>query len=106
MSYNERLSHILAAFRIAPTAKLPVNGASPRFVNVPLRRDGFVHAVVWINPLPEQLPMNGRMWKRSTHRVMCQCPVCGRTLSAGRLHQHINTAACVRRAARDVKPVY
>lgn len=41
---------------------------------------------VWADPLPAAEP--GQR-KRSTHRVRCECPLCGKHLSAGRLHQHI-----------------
>lgn len=40
---------------------------------------------VWVNPLPPRGPGER---KRSTHRVRCLCPGCGRELSAGRLFQH------------------
>ena len=82
MSYNRPFLPILAAFGLTRTQKLPVDGAPRRYV------DGVAY---WINPLP----LGPVRHKRSTHRVMCECPVCGKTLSAGRLPQHKFTNACI-----------
>lgn len=38
---------------------------------------------IWVMPKQET---NAR--KSSKHRVMCECPGCGKTLSVGRLRQH------------------
>lgn len=84
MSYNRPMYAILEAFGLTPTSRLPVEGATARVVG---------GVKVWINPLP----LGPVRWKRSTHRLMCECPQCGATLSAGRLHQHRNTVACFRR---------
>jgi hypothetical protein len=40
---------------------------------------------VWAEALE---PAKPGQRKRSTHRVLCRCPNCGKTLSAGRLNQH------------------
>lgn len=56
---------------------------------------------VWVEPLLHRTAGPGvRLFKRSTHRVMCQCPKCGRVLSVGRLHQHFGTVACLRAAMK------
>jgi hypothetical protein len=39
---------------------------------------------VWVRPI-RRVP--GK--KSSAHRVMCECPKCGKVLSVGRLHQHV-----------------
>jgi hypothetical protein len=101
MSYNERLRDVLAVLGIKATAHLPREGALP--VHVPLRvwfpRAAWTIDVrVWIAPAfanGRRFP-SGRMWKSSRHRVMCECPSCGTELSAGRLHQHLDTFACRR----------
>ena len=90
MSYNSWMVPILAAFGLTDRSKLPVVGASRRVVN------GVTHWVsgsrrvvdgvtYWINALP----LGPVRHKRSTHRLMCECPHCGKTLSAGRLAQHL-----------------
>lgn len=98
MSYNERLTSILAAFGIQPTQHLPVNGAAPRVVDVPaFYGSPAVPGVrVWIAARATRVT---DVWrgKSSRHRVLCQCPKCGAVLSAGRLHQHVDTARCVAR---------
>ena len=44
---------------------------------------------VWVIPPPEPiLRADGRRVKVSTHRMLCECPRCMRTLSVGRLAQH------------------
>lgn len=50
------------------------------------------------------LPFVPRIWrgvrvKSSVHRVQVMCPNCGKWTPAGRLHQHIGTAACDRENA-------
>lgn len=40
---------------------------------------------MWVAPLSAK-PVDGS--RRAGHRVLCQCPTCGATLSAGRLVQH------------------
>lgn len=77
MGYNSQMTKFLAAFGLTGKSKLPVEGAAPRIVQ------GFK---MWINPL---VMPNPTRWKRSTHRLMAECPNCHRTLSAGRLHQHV-----------------
>ena len=90
MSYNQGMHAVLAAFGLTPTSKLPAEGRESHVV------DG---VKVWINPQgPAVIGRYGRAWKRSTHRVMCECPDCGAVMSFGRLHQHRHTAACARRS--------
>lgn len=101
MSYNERLTDILAAFGLTPTQHLPADGMPSRlvFVYIPSVYQGAVR--VWIDrQQPAAHGYDGRIWKRATHRVMAACPVCNRALSAGRLHQHIHTVACHRHAGQ------
>lgn len=54
---------------------LPKEGMPPRLIQ---------GIKVWVNPIKWPHPLR----KSSTHRVMAECPVCGKTMSAGRLHQH------------------
>lgn len=60
------------------TGKLPREGMPPREI---------CGIVVWVEPLPDRPP--NVTWKRSTHRVRCECPGCGVKLSVGRLRQHV-----------------
>ena len=76
------------------TAKLPREGMPVRMVELtghPLNGEP-LFAKVWVNPLPERdvgvRNQWGRLVKRSTHRVSCECPLCGKQMSAGRLFQH------------------
>lgn len=67
-------------------AKLPAEGMPPR------RIQGIM---VWVTPLmgprvPRRVGRWGRVLERksSRHRVLAQCPDCGKVLSVGRLGQH------------------
>lgn len=46
---------------------------------------------VWVEPTPgpKYDACWGRPRKSSAHRVMCECPDCGKHMSVGRLHQHV-----------------
>lgn len=89
MSYNQGfITDVLHAYQIKLTGKLPVDGAPATYV-----RFQKWNVRVWIDPLPPRTS-TGRQHKRSTHRVMCECPRCGAQLSAGRLEQHIGTSTC------------
>lgn len=48
---------------------------------------------VWVTPYVERIGVDrwsgkAKRIKSSAHRVMAECPNCGKHLSAGRLHQH------------------
>ena len=58
-----------------PKRHLPKEGLGPQMVG---------NVEVWVTPAG---PYKGH--KSSTHRVLCKCPKCGETMSAGRLHQHM-----------------
>ena len=70
---------------------LPPNGMAPRYIQ---------GVRVWVAPVRVNLGLNwrGRPRKSSQHRVMCECPGCGRVLSLGRLAQHVckNVAPAVK----------
>ena len=85
---NAHSHHILAMLGLPPRAKLPKEGMPPRQIQ------GFK---VWVAPLSPDYDAhatythNGRTYrygKRSTHRVLTECPCCRKVLSVGRLHQH------------------
>lgn len=65
-------------------AKLPILGMPARTIQ---------GVKVWVNSaLPKQVVDRWgkqHIVKSSTHRVMAECPHCGKVMSAGRLHQHI-----------------
>ncbi len=65
-------------------SKLPAQGMEPRVIQ---------GVKVWVEPAPDPVFINKwgrtRLLKRSTHRVMAECPDCGKHLSAGRMHQHV-----------------
>lgn len=62
-----------------PAEKWPDSGLAPFMV------DGIK---VWVNPANPKMDRAAGVPKSSTHRVMCECPGCGRVVSAGRLAQH------------------
>lgn len=62
---------------------LPVEGMLPQFI------DGFR---VWVAALPER-SAGARRRRRSTHRVLTECPNCRTQLSVGRLQQHVCPAS-------------
>lgn len=64
--------------------KLPREGVPPQIIQ---------GIKVWVEPAAAPVLVSKwggkpRPVKRSTHRVMAECPLCGVHLSAGRLHQH------------------
>lgn len=59
-----------------PKAKLPKEGLPLQHVA------GFD---IWVKPLNPATSAN------HAHRVYLKCPACGKTLSAGRIGQHVNT---------------
>lgn len=59
-----------------PCKKWPLEGMPPRIIQ---------GVKVWVKPIGPD-PKQG--WRRNTHRVMAQCPLCGFECSAGRLFQH------------------
>lgn len=72
--WNAHSHHIKAMFGLSHKAKWPQAGIEPRFL----------HGVkVWVNPL------NPNRKSAREHRVMCECPKCGKQMSLGRLHQHV-----------------
>lgn len=60
-------------------SKLPEEGIPPRMV------DGIK---VWVTPANPKKNLALGIRKSSVHRVLCECPGCGRVVSAGRLAQH------------------
>lgn len=80
MAYNNRVARMMAALGVK---RLPAEGLPEREV------DG---VKVWVAPLDPS--PTARRFKRSTHRLLCECPRCGKTMSFGRLAQHEGTAAC------------
>lgn len=84
---------IRALLGLAEGEGLPREGMGSTMIQGVIRhgaeRDITVPVKVWVTPLPERTPDEAkRQGKRSTHRVLCQCPVCGHVLSVGRLAQH------------------
>lgn len=63
--------------------KLPREGVPPQVIQ---------GIKVWVNPAGPRIMVDKwgkeRVLKSSTHRVMAECPLCGKHMSAGRLHQH------------------
>lgn len=56
--------------------RLPAAGLPPQLIQ---------GIKVWAEPLRGEKPVRG---KRHTHRLLAECPVCAKQMSAGRLHQH------------------
>lgn len=92
MSYNERMADVLNQLGLDVNRHLP-----PYTVPRTVRLEGR-DVRVWVAPTKIRWANNGRRFKSSQHRVMCECPACGHRFSAGRFHQHIGTAACFKRA--------
>lgn len=59
--------------------KWPAEGIAPMMM------DGIK---VWVKPANPKEDKAQGVRKSSKHRVMCECPGCKRTMSAGRLFQH------------------
>jgi hypothetical protein len=78
---NAQSHHVRVMLGLSPDAKLPREGMAPRTIQ---------GILVWVDPLPDRTPEEARRHhKRSTHRVRAKCPTCSKTLSVGRLHQHV-----------------
>jgi hypothetical protein len=99
MSYNAHVAALLSRLGLT-SGRLPVAGLAPRTMDVSVRMSPkvggggtreYVGLIVWVDALPPhpgtRTQWGYRLHKRSTHRLVCQCP-CGRVLSVGRLHQH------------------
>lgn len=80
MAYNDRVARVMTALGVK---RLPVGGMPEREVE---------GVKVWVAALPPR--PQGSCFKRSTHRLLCECPRCGKAMSFGRLAQHEGTAAC------------
>jgi len=78
MSLNRDMTELYRQLGLDPKRHLPDAGLPPRFI---------AGTLVWVAPVTTKR-------NRFTHRVICQCPVCGTTLSAGRLFQHRDTERC------------
>jgi hypothetical protein len=69
---NAQSGEVLAMLGLKPGHHLPKEG-------MPVRKIQGIE--VWV--ASSDVKKN-----RFTHRVMAKCPVCGKAMSAGRLHQH------------------
>lgn len=74
---NAHSDELKAFLGLSATTKLPAAGLPPRYIQ---------GIKVWVTPLTAS---PGLRRKRSTHRVLAECPSCHQILSAGRLHQHV-----------------
>ena len=63
-------------FGLRPEQKWPAEGVDSRVI------DGVTVLVMALNP-------HRRKDRTHTHRVVCACPVCNKTLTLGRLGQHL-----------------
>jgi hypothetical protein len=75
---NAQSHHVKRMLGVGEKWNLPKEGMPPRLIQ---------GIKVWVTPLPE-MPA-GRRTKRSAHRVLAECPDCKRTVSVGRLRQHV-----------------
>lgn len=85
-----RALHSYRMLQLLEVKKLPVAGMPARMLPG-ISSDGKpVEIMVWVIALVGEAKRSpsGYAHKRSTHRVFCQCPGCGKGLSAGRLFQH------------------
>lgn len=86
-----RALHSYRMLQLLEVKKLPVAGMPARMLPG-ISSDGKpVEIMVWVIALVGEAKRSpsGYAHKRSTHRVFCQCPGCGKGLSAGRLFQHV-----------------
>lgn len=86
-AWNGHSHHVKALLGLKPNEALPTGGMVPRLVpavhtTLGLSREP-VQVLMWVRPL--LLSDRGE----KPHRVMCRCPGCGKTVTAGRLHQHV-----------------
>ena len=81
--WNAHSKDVREMLGLKRTDKLPAAGMDPQVIQ---------GVTVWVNPAPAPVMVNKwgkqRPLKRSTHRVMARCPICGEEMSVGRLHQH------------------
>lgn len=99
MTYENRMRVILEGLGIKPTAHLPLSGADAKVVSLTIRGTVYPAVAVWVAPSPgAQMRFRGATLRKihsAKHRVRARCPLCARELSAGRLHQHVGTVACL-----------
>ncbi|TXH08391.1 MAG: hypothetical protein E6R03_18285 [Hyphomicrobiaceae bacterium] len=94
--YRLYAGHVRKALFGKAVAKLPDVPEMKMFPNVPVV--GYNGELIGTFTF-RLFPFEPRTWrgvrvKSSKHRVEVQCPRCLKFLPAGRLHQHIGTAAC------------
>jgi hypothetical protein len=82
--WNAHSIHVMRMLGLRPGGHLPAEGMPVRVIQ---------GIKVWVTPYVARTyvePWSGmaRRVKSSKHRVMAECPHCGKHLSAGRLHQH------------------
>lgn len=82
--WHQSVDHMKVHFGLGAHAPWPAAGMSARVV------DG---VRLWVEPLQSkeerQFLWNGHRCHRNPHRLMAECPVCGKVTSYGRLHQHL-----------------
>jgi hypothetical protein len=80
--WNAQNPEMLRLLGLPAKAKLPEAGMAPRYIQ---------GIKVWINPIPEGPPCPRRLNPGTVrpHRIMAQCPLCAKAVSAGRLFQHV-----------------
>lgn len=72
--WNAQSPAMFRLLGLLPGSHLPADGMAPRIIQ---------GIKVWVEPNKEHFP-NASYF----HRVRAECPLCGKHLSAGRLHQH------------------
>ena len=77
-------------YGISPNVKWPAEGL-PKVMC-----DGIVF---WVNPLGKKITIDlgwcVQYRREGMHsRLMCACPICDKTVSYGRLHQHLRVHSC------------
>jgi hypothetical protein len=80
---------MMAALGLKPGGHFPPEGTNARIVPAIRKTAGVIDRVyisVWVTPANVSKHIHG-----AQHRVMCLCPDCGKTVSAGRIKQHVCT---------------
>lgn len=80
--YPAHSSQVMRHLGLDPKGKLPEDGMPPRKI------DGIR---VWVEPLlpkDERRARDRKFMATRPHRVMAECPLCYKAMSAGRLPQH------------------
>jgi hypothetical protein len=102
MSYSYDTYKLLG---LNPNRHLPERGMSCQFIQREFGKRKY-HILIWITPKAEAAEIAKETKNRFKHRVLCNCPACGKEMSYGRLGQHIHSVTCIEKLEKESIAAY